>query len=166
MASTDTAFTGQPIAARFAPKLRRVAFAAIAIFILLGPAPGELFGLHSVALREWRMFAAAGVGLLKGTFTLHRADGAVTMSPLEVASLPSYLALPIERRVDGSASLRAFAARICDNARETARLSFEGSIGMHEGWRPLSVPDVCHGPAQAGFGERPPGEPNPGGPSP
>src|SRR5690348_13731963 len=36
-----------------APARRRVAFAALAIFILLGPAPGQLFGVHSVLLREW-----------------------------------------------------------------------------------------------------------------
>lgn len=128
---------------------RRVAFAAIAAFILLGPAPGQLFGVHSMLLREWQMFAGAGVGLVKGQFTLHRADGAVTMSPLEVAALPSYLALPIDRRIFEPSDLKTFAARICDDPRETARLSFEGSVGAFTGWRALTVHDVCNEPARA-----------------
>ena len=84
---------------RSTPTWRRAAFATVAIFILLGPAPGQLFGVHSMLLREWQMFSAAGVGLAKGRFTLHRAGGAVTMSPLEVLGLPSYLALPLDRRI-------------------------------------------------------------------
>jgi hypothetical protein len=102
--------------------------------------------------REWKMFSGAGVGLLKGHFTLHRADGAITMSPLEVAALPSYLALPIKHRVYEPADLKEFAARICNDARETARLSFAGSVGTFAGWRTLSVDDVCNNPAQARHG--------------
>jgi hypothetical protein len=136
-------------AQRLAPASRRAAFAALAAFILLGPAPGQLFGAHTVLLREWQMFSGAGVGLLKGHFTLHRADGAVTLSPLEVAALPSHLALPIERRVYEPSDLKAFAARICNDARETARLSFEGSVGTFSGWRALAVHDVCRDPAPA-----------------
>ena len=58
-------------------------------------------------LREWVMFSGAGIGLAKGRFTLHRADGAVTMSPLEVVALPSYLALPLDRRIYEPADLRS-----------------------------------------------------------
>jgi hypothetical protein len=123
---------------------RRAAFAVLAAFILLGPAPGHLFGVHSVLLREWIMFSGAGVGLLKGQFTLHRAGGAVTLSPLEAGALPSYLALPIERRVYTPADLKTFAARICGDVRETARLSFEGSVGTFTGWQELTVDDVCN----------------------
>lgn len=132
---------------------RRAAFAAIAAFILLGPAPGQLFGVHSMLLREWQMFSGAAVGLVKGRFTLHRAGGDVTMSPLEVVALPSYLALPLDRRIYEPADLKAFAARICNDARETARLSFEGSVGTFTGWRPLAVHDVCNAPAQVQYGD-------------
>lgn len=145
MAFTHPASPDAPARAqRMAPTSRRVAFAVIAAFILLGPAPGQLFGVHSMLLREWQMFAGAGVGLVKGQFTLHRADGAVIMSPLEVAALPSYLALPINQRVYEPSDLKTFAARICNDAREKARLSFDGSIGTFAGWRPLTVPDVCN----------------------
>jgi hypothetical protein len=135
---------------------RRVAFAAIAVFILLGPAPGQLFGAHSMLLREWIMFSGAGVGLLKGSFTLHRIDAVVTMSPLEVLALPSYLALPIDRRVYEPADLKTFAGRICNDTRETERLSFEGSVGTFSGWRTLTAEDICNAPRQAHFGDEHP----------
>ena len=98
------------------------------------------------------MFAGAGIGLLQGQFTMHRAAGTVTMSPLEVARLPSYLALPIEARIAGPADLRAFAARLCDNPRETERLSFEGSVGTSEGRQALAVHDVCNMPPPGSHG--------------
>jgi hypothetical protein len=151
MASIDPAFTGPALAAgRSSVRWRRAAFAGLAAFILLGPAPGQLFGLHTIALREWRMFAGAGVGLPQGRFTMHRAVGTATMSPLEVAGLPSYLALPIDRRIAAPADLRAFAARLCDSLHETARLSFEGSVGTSEGRQALTVDDVCNPPAGHG----------------
>jgi hypothetical protein len=154
MTLTCTASTDAPAhAQRSAPTSRRAVFAVIAAFILLGPAPGQLFGVHSIFLREWVMFSAAGIGLAKGRFTLHRADGAVTMSPLEVVALPSYLALPLDRRIYEPADLKAFAARICNDARETARLSFAGSVGTFAGWRPLIAHDVCNNPAQAHYGD-------------
>lgn len=139
-------------AQRSASASRRGAFVAIALFILLGPAPGQLFGVHSMLLREWIMFSAAGVGLPKGHFTLHRADGPVILSPLEVLGLPTYLALPLDRRIYRTADLRSFAARICDDSRETARLSFDGSIATFTGWRALAVDDVCREPAATGNG--------------
>ena len=146
-ASTDAAARPQRASSR------RVAFAAIAAFILLGPAPGHLFGIHSALLREWIMFSGAGVGLLKGQFTLHRADGAVIMSPIEAAGLPSYLALPIEKRIYKPADLKTFAAHICGDVRETARLSFSGSVGTFAGWRALNVEDVCHEAGEVRFEE-------------
>ncbi|MDB5570706.1 MAG: hypothetical protein JWN93_1889 [Hyphomicrobiales bacterium] len=132
---------------------RRVAFAALATFILLGPAPGQLFGAHSMFLREWVMFAGAGIGLPKGRFTLHRPDGALVLSPLEVVALPSFMTLPLERRIFEPADVKAFAARLCGDAGEGARLSFEGSVATFTGWRPLAVDDVCGGSAKAQFGE-------------
>ena len=144
MALTYTAPTDAPAhTQRSAPASRRAVFSVLAAFILLGPAPGQLFGLHSMFLREWVMFSAAGIGLLKGHFTLHRADGAVTMRQRQVA----------RQRIYEPADLKAFAARICNDARETARLSFEGSVGTFSGWRPLIADDVCNAPAQAHYGD-------------
>ena len=149
MASIDPALTS-PALGRSSVKWRRAAFAGLAAFILLGPAPGQLFGLHTMGLREWKMFAGAGVGLPQGRFTLHRADRTVTMSPLEAAGLPSYLALPIDRRIAAPADLRVFAARLCGTLHEAERLSFAGSVGTHAGRQPLAVDDVCNMPLPAG----------------
>ena len=44
------------------------------------------------------------------------------------------------------------AGRICDDSREKARLSFEGSIGTFDGWRALTVDDVCDVSAQTSNG--------------
>ena len=80
-------------------------------------------------------------------------------SMIELASTPSkrtafsWFALPLNRRIYEPADLRAFAARICNDARETARLSFEGSVGTFAGWRPLVAHDVCNNPAQAHYGD-------------
>jgi hypothetical protein len=154
MASTYPASAGAPASTqRSVRSLRRAAFVALAAFILLGPAPGQLFGVHSILLREWLMFSGAGVGLAKGQFTLHRAEGAVTMSPLEVLALPTYLALPLDRRIYKPSDLKTFAARICDSGRETARLSFEGSVAAFIGWRALTAYDICNHPAQAHYSD-------------
>ena len=151
MASIDPALTSPaPVARRSSATWRRAAFASLAAFILLGPAPGQLFGLHTMVLREWKMFAGAGVGLPQGRFTLHRAGGAVTMSPLEAAGVPSYLALPIDRRIATPADLRVFAARVCGTLPGKERLSFEGSVGTHAGRQALVVDDVCGMPLPAG----------------
>ena len=150
MTSIDPAFTSPALAAgRSSVGWRRTAFAGLATLILLGPAPGQLFGLHTMVLREWRMFAGAGVGLPQGQFTLHRAAGTVTMSPLQAAGLPSYLALPIDRRIAAPADLKVFAARVCDKLQETERRSFEGSVGTPDGRQVLAVHDVCNVPPPA-----------------
>ena len=75
------------------------------------------------------------------------------MSPLEVLGLPSYLALPLDRRIYKPADLKTFASRICNDARETARLSFEGSVAGFAGWQALTVNDVCNESASAHFGD-------------
>ena len=150
-----TSASAPPFTGRLTQRSRRVAFAAIAAFIMLGPAPGQLFGLHSIALREWVMFSGAGVGLPKGQFTLHRGDRAVTLSPLEVAGRSSYLDLPFDRRIYEPADLRAFAAPICEG-RRPARLSFKGHVATFTGWRALAADDICNAPAQAHFEDESP----------
>jgi hypothetical protein len=156
MTVTYQASTGAPAETRSPASRRRVVFVLLAAFILLGPAPGQLFGIHTMFLREWLMFSGAGLGLPKGHFTLHRADGDRTMTPLEVAGLPTYLALPIAQRIYKPSDLRSFASRICDSGGETARLSFQGRVGTFTGWRTLTADDICHEPSQAHYGDAQP----------
>jgi hypothetical protein len=134
MTVTYQASTGAPAETRSPASRRRVVFVLLAAFILLG----------------------AGLGLPKGHFTLHRADGDRTMTPLEVAGLPTYLALPIAQRIYKPSDLRSFATRICDSGGETARLSFQGRVGTFTGWRTLTADDVCHEPSQAHYGDAQP----------
>lgn len=126
---------------------RRVAFFGVAAFLLLGPAPGQIFGAHSPFLREWIMFAGVGVGIPKGVFTLHTADGeALPLTPQEVAGVTSYPQIRhylFDKRVFEDADIKLFSGRICDRATEGERLSFDGFIGTRLGWRAVSVDDIC-----------------------
>ncbi len=107
---------------------------------------GQIFGHHSVFLREWIMFAGGGIGVVKGTFTLRRADGVlVRMNPLEVlgpqhsAGEPPY---DFGKRVFEERDLRSFADRVC-GATASVHLSFQGWVGTRRGWRAMEVADVC-----------------------
>jgi hypothetical protein len=126
---------------------RRIAFLAVAALLLLGPAPGQIFGAHSPFLREWIMFAGVGIGIPKGVFTLHAADGAaLPLTPPEVAGVTSYPQIRhylFDKRVFEDIDIKRFAGRICDQAVEGERLSFDGFIGSRLGWRPVSVDDIC-----------------------
>lgn len=138
----------------------RLAFVACAsLFIMFGPAAGQVFGRHSVFLREWVMFSGGGVGVLKGTFTLRRTDGAVVhMTPLDVLGLKRYPSTPpdeFDHLIVEDHDLRNFASRVCDHSTEPAHLSFHGAVGTRQGWQPLDVEDVCALPLTA--------SPNPGG---
>lgn len=140
------------LARRLGSISRRVAFLAVAAFLLLGPVPGQIFGAHSVFLREWIMFAGVGVGIPKGAFTLHTVDGAVQpLTPTEVAGLTSYPQIRhylFDKRIFEDADIKLFAGRICEQAGEGDRLSFEGFIGTRLGWRALSVDDICSLPGR------------------
>lgn len=125
----------------------------LSLFITLGPAAGQIFGRHYDFLREWIMFSGSGIGVLKGRFTLHRAQGIdQEMTPLELQGLRTYPdASPDEfgRLVFDKGDLRRNAAAICDRGTDVSRLSFTGWVGTRQGWRPLAVEDVCAIPEPA-----------------
>ncbi len=139
--------SGRQLAGSLGAISRRVAFVAVAAFLLLGPAPGQLFGAHSFFLREWIMFAGVGVGIPKGVFTLHTADGAaLPLTPTQVVGVTAYPQIRhylFDKRVFEDADIKLFAGRVCDQAQEGERLSFEGFIGTRLGWRAVSVDDIC-----------------------
>ena len=143
--------TGDPARRRARPAItvRRAAFCLVAAVIYLGPAPGQLFGLHSPWLREWVMFSRVGEGILDGAFTLVRPDGPVeTYTPLEAAGLARYpivLHYLFPRRVRDAGDLGRFAAPLCARAPAGAAVSFRGAVGDRDGWRPLQAEDVCAG---------------------
>ena len=137
---------------------------ALSLFIALGPAAGQIFGMHCAVLREWVMFSGSGIGVLKGRFVLHHAQGPdQVMTPLELLGLRHYPDAPpdeFDRLVFEDADLKTAAAAVCRQHTDMSRLSFHGWVGTRQGWRPLDVDDVCamRGDAMAGRtqGEGPP----------
>lgn len=127
-------------------RVRIGAVLSLSLFITLGPAMGQLLGHHSVFFREWIMFAGAGIGVVKGSFTLHRADGVlVRMTPLEVLGprhTPGEPPYDFGKRVFEDRDLRSFADRVC-GPTGIVQLSFQGWVGTRRGWRAMDVADVC-----------------------
>lgn len=130
-------------------KVRRVVFGLLAAFILLGPAPGQLFGKHSPWLREWVMYSGVGVGILDGSFTASQEDGTQTVySPLQVAGLDSYPMIKhyyFDNRVFVPEDLGKFAANLCETLEPGGQLAFDGYVGTRQGWQVLKQDNVCRG---------------------
>lgn len=150
---TDMAPSGfsaaTPVTPRIAGKrLRHVCFTAIAAFILLGPAPGQLFGKTSPWLREWVMFSGVGVGIPKGQFTVNDANGSDqgSYTPLAAAGLDRYPRMShyrFENRVFASGDMAGFAAPLCASLAPGQHVSFEGWVGTRQGWAEMSIETVC-----------------------
>lgn len=150
---TDTSPTGfsaaTPVIPRNAVKrLRHVCFTAIAAFILLGPAPGQLFGHSSPWLREWVMFSDVGVGIPKGHFTVHDANGSDhgSYTPLAAVGLnrfPRITHYHFENRIFAAGDMAGFAAPLCANLAPGQHVSFEGQVGTRQGWADMSIENVC-----------------------
>lgn len=119
----------------------------LSLFIMFGPAAGQIFGRHHGFLREWIMFSGSGIGVLKGRFTLHSAGGSdQTMTPLALMRLTTYPDAPPDefgRLVFHAGDLRKVAAQVCNGRAAVSRLSFAGWVGTRQGWRSLAVDDVC-----------------------
>lgn len=126
---------------------RRIGFALLATFVLLSPAPGQLFGAHTPLLREWVMFSGVGVGIPRGTFVVSGEGGeAARVSPLEALGLEAYPQIrhyAFDRRILADEDFPRFAQRLCEEARPGARIGFEGVVGTRAGWREARIEDVC-----------------------
>lgn len=126
---------------------RRLVFYALAGFILLSPAPGQLFGQHYLLIREWVMYSGVGVGMPKGEFVLHDMSGGVTrLTPLEAAGLERYPRTShylFATRIFEPQDIARFAAARCADLTPQQRLSFEGVVGTRQGWVAMPVENVC-----------------------
>jgi hypothetical protein len=128
---------------------RRIGFAAIALFILLAPAAGQVFGVHHLLLREWVMYSGVGVGIPKGEFRIWQEDEPVaTLSPLEALDLAAYppvIHYTFSHRILSDDDFPRFAARLCGALADHGgdRVSFEGKVGTRQGWRPANHSDLC-----------------------
>ena len=130
-------------------QLRRAGFVGIALFILLAPSAGQVFGVKHLLLREWVMYSGVGVGIPRGEFRIWRGDHMVaTLSPLEALDLPAYPSVihyTFAHRVLDDADLPGFAARLCETLADHGgdRVSFEGVVGTRDGWRSAQHDDLC-----------------------
>lgn len=126
---------------------RRIGFALIAAFVLLSPAPGQLFGAHTPLLREWVMFSGVGVGIPRGQFVVSDENGeSLRLSPLEALGLAAYPQIrhyTFEKRVLADEDFARFAQRLCAEAAPGARVGFDGAVGTRAGWRQARFDDVC-----------------------
>ncbi len=128
--------------------VHRVVFAALAAFILLSPAPGQVFGKHSPWLREWVMYSGVGTGLPQGAFHIHDAAGTIigTLTPLEamgIAHYPNTEHYRFEGWMRTTGDLWRHATAACDRLENGHRLSFAGRVGTRDGWLDMQVEDVC-----------------------
>ncbi len=130
-------------------QVRRIGFAVIALFILLAPAAGQIFGVKHLLLREWVMYSGVGVGIPKGEFRIWRGGQPVaTLSPLEALELTAYppvIHYTFPHRILGDDDLPGFAAQLCARLEDHGgdRVSFEGVVGTRQGWRALRHEDLC-----------------------
>lgn len=130
-------------------QLRRGGFVVCALFILLAPSAGQVFGVNHLLLREWVMYSDVGVGIPRGEFRIWRGDDPVaTLSPLQALGLrayPSVIHYTFDHRILDDADFPAFAARLCARLSDYDgdRVSFEGVVGTPDGWRGAQHGDVC-----------------------
>lgn len=128
---------------------RRFGFGLIALFILLAPAAGQVFGVHHLLLREWVMYSGVGVGIPQGEFLIWRDDTVVArLSPLDALDLPAYprvIHYTFEHRILSNEDFAGFATRLCAERGTYGgdRVSFEGVIGTREGWQAASQDNLC-----------------------
>lgn len=130
-------------------QVRRIGFGVIALFILLAPSAGQVFGVNHLLLREWVMYSGVGIGIPKGEFRIWRGDQIVaTLSPLEALDLPAYPSVihyTFQHRILGDEDFPGFAAQLCAALadHDADRVSFEGVIGTRQGWRSAREGDLC-----------------------
>ncbi|MGY6568362.1 MAG: hypothetical protein ACXIVE_05145 [Salinarimonas sp.] len=130
-------------------QVRRLGFAVIALFILLAPAAGQIFGVHHLLLREWVMYSSVGVGIPKGEFEVWQGDRPVArLSPLEALGLmayPSVIHYTFPHRILDEDGLTRFAAQLCARLDDYGgdRVSFAGVVGTRQGWRAMRHDDLC-----------------------
>lgn len=147
--SADDMHDATSRATGFGLKAQRIGFGLIALFILLAPAAGQVFGLHHLLLREWVMYSDVGVGIPKGEFRIWQGDIPVAqLSPLEALELEAYppvIHYTFAQRILSDEDFPRFAARLCAarDAYGADRVSFEGMVGTRLGWRAASHDDLC-----------------------
>ena len=120
-------------------RLRALAFAALALWIALGPASRQVFGGEGRLLRSWRMFYDPGLGLVDARFAVRAPDGRET--PVDRYALlglaPPRAAPGAVRRPRGRTEFEGLARQLCARLGAGADLRGRARLAAREGWRPL-----------------------------
>lgn len=128
---------------------RSLALLTLSGYILLSPALVQVFGVGAPIVRPWTMYSRVGMGLPKGTFEVTQPDGqTVKMTALQAAGLRRYPAEGQIYHFGRFVSLQPgafakFAAPLCSQLEEGARVTFSGEIGSPTGWTQVDTVDVC-----------------------
>jgi hypothetical protein len=124
-------------------RLRALAFAALAVWIALGPASRQVFGGEGKLLRSWRMFADPGLGLLDARFSLRTAAGGerpVDRYAVLGLDLPRAAPAPV-RRPRGPGEFYALVRQLCGRLGPGADLRARVRVAVRSGWRTLDLGD-------------------------
>lgn len=136
MADIISIRTGAEPAGRLsAGRLRLIAFAAIAAFMIAGPVAEQVFGVRTALLRSWTMFSAIGLGVIDASFEIRRPDGAlVPLDRFEMLGAPRNGGLKWIQNRDGLASV---IKRLCTAAGQGADIRVRARQGTRDGWQTI-----------------------------
>ena len=122
--------------------LRATGFVMFLIMILYGPFSKQVLHSDNFLLREWRMFADVGVGLMDVTF--YRVDDGnlkvlnrfETLGYKNKKDVPEWLWI-----IDSEEDLELVVDALCEKLGDSTDLRLEGRVGTHDGWQDLDFPD-------------------------
>ena len=136
MADIISIGTGAEPAGRLsAGRLRLVAFAAIAAFMIAGPAAEQIFGVQSPWLRSWTMFSAIGLGVIDASFEIRRPDGALApVDRFEMLGAPRNGKL---KWIQNREELASVIKRLCTAAGQGADIRVRARLGTRGGWQTI-----------------------------
>ena len=119
-----------------ARRWRLIAFAAIAAFMVGGPAAEQIGGLRSQYIRSWIMFSAPGIGLVDASFTIRQPDGTfAALDRFEMLGEPRNGKM---RRI-GREELTEITTRLCAAAGQGADIRVVARLAVRKGWRQLDT---------------------------
>ncbi len=115
-----------------ARRLRLVAFALIATFIVGGPFVRQIAGIETHWLRGWTMFSAIGLGVIDARFTIRDASGVyVPLVRFELLQAPRDGRI---KRIDDTRELETVVDRLCKAAGTGADIRVVARQAVRNGW--------------------------------
>jgi hypothetical protein len=135
-------------------KLRNFLAIVLALYILGGPIPEQVFGMDHDLLRVWRMYSGVGLSVPYGTLFVSREDGSTVRRSLaqileveRMRDLARYLD-SATLRIDAPSDIREIIEAlkpICNRLEARERVRFQGQIARWDGWESIELThvDIC-----------------------